>query len=223
MDIGDLCAQSLIATRALARALEGYAIVRTLDPNDFAHFQGDPAETLSLVSCGQVLEESYPIGSWDPAPVMVWSPGALVGCEGLSALTTERTSALRALGGCELIVVYRSDLRELAKRNHHVHEDVATVRAFRDLSLQGALIASSSSTVERRIARWLLHLDACSCDSAQSPIMLSQDLLASIARTTRPTANAVLRELVSLELISIGRSRILVCSRSSLEAWLLAT
>lgn len=221
MELADLCIRAHTATGSLAHALDGFAITRRLSPGDFAHLQGDDAETLSLVMNGQVIEESYATGSWEPTPLMIWGPGALIGDEGLSDVEPYRTSAIRALTETALLVVYRKDLESAALRNPSVTELTSTIRAVRSRCIQGALLANSSATVNRRLGLWLHHLHSCiTTITPGEPLAVSQDLLAVLARTTRPTANATLRQFADQGLISLRRSRISVCSVDALEAYL---
>jgi CRP-like cAMP-binding protein len=46
---------------------------------------------------------------------------------------------------------------------------------------------------------------------------VTQETLASIAGTTRPTANQVLRRLVASEIVVVNRSQITVVNRSGLQ------
>jgi CRP-like cAMP-binding protein len=48
-------------------------------------------------------------------------------------------------------------------------------------------------------------------------IPVTQEMLASLAGTTRPTANQVLQRLVASDIVSISRSQIVVLDRQSLH------
>jgi CRP/FNR family cyclic AMP-dependent transcriptional regulator len=71
---------------------------------------------------------------------------------------------------------------------------------------------------ERRVLRRLLHLcELYQGDDQRIVIPVTQEMLASLAGTTRPTANQVLRRLVASDIVSISRSQIVVLDRQSLH------
>src|SRR2546430_15395813 len=62
---------------------------------------------------------------------------------------------------------------------------------------------------ERRVMRRLLDLcELYEGDDQRIMIPVTQETLASIAGTTRPTANQVLRRLVASEIVAVNRSQI---------------
>ena len=71
---------------------------------------------------------------------------------------------------------------------------------------------------ERRVMRRLLDLcELYEGDDQRIMIPVTQETLASIAGTTRPTANQVLRRLVASEIVAVNRSQITVVNRSGLQ------
>jgi CRP/FNR family transcriptional regulator, cyclic AMP receptor protein len=71
---------------------------------------------------------------------------------------------------------------------------------------------------ERRVMRRLLDLcELYAGDDQRIVIPVTQEMLASIAGTTRPTANQVLRRLVASEIVVVNRSQITVVNRSGLQ------
>ena len=71
---------------------------------------------------------------------------------------------------------------------------------------------------ERRVMRRLLDLcELYEGDDQRIMIPVTQETLASIAGTTRPTANQVLRRLVASEIVVVNRSQITVVNRSGLQ------
>lgn len=214
MELEAVCAAARIAALELVDALGDRIVNRSLRPDDFAHLEGDFAETISVILDGQVLQETYPTGSWEPAPVMVWGTGGLVGEEGLSPACDERLSAIRALTPTRLAVIAVRDLQRVEAAHA---QRVATMLTARSLCLVRALAAAAGSTVDLRIVRWLLHLDATMTDGGNRPTLkLSQELLATLARTRRPTANAVLRHLADAGLVDVGRARVTVLDTNAL-------
>ncbi len=80
----------------------------------------------------------------------------------------------------------------------------------------------------RNVRRWLVDAEQrkkCSNDRSHKPmgddqrivIPVTQEMLASLAGTTRPTANQVLRRLVASEIVEVSRSQIVVLNRTALH------
>jgi CRP-like cAMP-binding protein len=68
------------------------------------------------------------------------------------------------------------------------------------------------------VLRRLLYLcDLYAGDDQRIVIPVTQEMLASLAGTTRPTANQVLRRLVGSEIVAVSRSQILVLNRKVLH------
>ena len=71
---------------------------------------------------------------------------------------------------------------------------------------------------ERRVLRRLLELcELYPADGQGIVIPVTQETLASLAGTTRPTANQVLRRLVAIGIVTVSRSQIVVLNRASLQ------
>jgi len=71
---------------------------------------------------------------------------------------------------------------------------------------------------ERRVLRRLL--DLCQLyggDGQHIVIPVTQEMLASLAGTTRPTANQVLGRLAASELVEVSRGQIVVLNRGELH------
>jgi hypothetical protein len=64
-------AHPIARARELVTILGDSALTRDLSQGDFAHLEGDDAETVSLVLDGQMLLESYPPSSWAQTPIGV--------------------------------------------------------------------------------------------------------------------------------------------------------
>ena len=89
--------------------------------------------------------------------------------------------------------------------------------SVRNLSEQ--LIESLFLPVEKRIARRLCALAAQYGNGHDIAIPLTQDDLASLAGTTRPTANRVLRAAESDGILTIGRGRVEIVDTERLARW----
>jgi CRP-like cAMP-binding protein len=83
--------------------------------------------------------------------------------------------------------------------------------------LNNYLLESLYVPAERRVLRRLLRLcELYTGDDQRIVIPITQEMLATLAGTTRPTANQVLRRLAASDIVSISRSQIVVLDRQSL-------
>lgn len=71
---------------------------------------------------------------------------------------------------------------------------------------------------ERRVLRRLLDLcQLYAGDEQRLVIPVTQEMLASLAGTTRPTANQVLGRLAASQVVEVSRGQIVVLSRNELD------
>ena len=83
--------------------------------------------------------------------------------------------------------------------------------------LSGALVEALYVPVDKRVVRRLLDLDLAFATTADATtIPITQEELAQLAGTTRPTANRVLRELEDRGIITLARGKLVVEDRSGL-------
>jgi len=215
-------AHPVVRARELVAVLADRAIMRELETGDFAHIEGDDAETVSVVLEGQLLFEGYPPSSWTPTPIGVVGPGNLIGEEALGGGHRVRMSTVRCLTPSRMMVVYRDELIEIITAKAVARRLVFSMVADRvHLSNKGAL-ASSATSADVRIARWLLHMhEVFGNPSNPTPdIAATQEHLAGLAGTRRPTANKVLQALQRDDLIALGRGRVRVTDALGLDKWL---
>src|SRR4029078_6305525 len=78
--------------------------------------------------------------------------------------------------------------------------------------LNNYLLEALYVPAERRVLRRLLHVCELSPgDDQRIVIPVTQEMLASLAGTTRPTANQVLRRLVASDIVAISRTHTMLC------------
>lgn len=213
--------ERLAGARRLVELLGDRGLDRTLRSGDFVHIEGDVAETLSVVLTGQMLATTYPPASWQPHPVAVIGPGALIGDDSLAPGGSRQTS-IRCLTDTELVVVYRRDLCDLTRRDPSAHLLVLSLLSQRSRAVEGGVLAGAAASVEGRIVRWLLHLNETfdAGDRTSVRLAVTQEDLASLASTRRPTANRVLKALEGEGFIVVGRGHVTVCDPKGLVGWL---
>lgn len=195
-------------------------LTRDLRPGDFAHLEGDDAETVSVVAHGQLVVEAYPCGGDLPVPIGVLGPGCLVGEDGLGS-GVRRCSTVRALTRCRLLVAFRDELSDAISRRPEVRRHFATLLALLQQVRVREQLASCGSRVDVRLARWMLHCnDVFGSVDPGRPISIRQETLAQLAGTRRPTANRMMREFEAAGLLRLMRGGFAVEDPRSLVSWI---
>jgi CRP-like cAMP-binding protein len=164
--------------------------------------QGDPADTLHLIAAGHVS-------------VRVTLRG------GEFALVSDahrRGATVVALETSETLALGRPEFERLRTSYPGIDRFLVELLSARLEKVNTNLLEALYVPAERRVMRRLLYLcELYAGDDQRITIPVTQETLASIAGTTRPTANQVLRRLVASEIVSVNRSQITVVNRSGLQ------
>jgi CRP-like cAMP-binding protein len=178
--------------------------------------RGDPGEAVHLIVSGTVaVYITTPTGS--TAIFAVFGPGEAVGEMALIE-AGERTATAIAVEASETLSLRRDQLDELRARHPQIDRMLVTLLAARVRRLNAALVDAFFASAETRVVRRLHSLAARTPEKGGvRTIRLTQEDLAGLAGTTRPTANKVLRELERTGAITLRRGRIEV-SRLDLVA-----
>jgi CRP-like cAMP-binding protein len=177
--------------------------------------EGDPGDTVHVIVSGHVaVRNTTPLG--DVAMLRVLGPGQHFG---ELALVSEgpRNATVVALDAVETRSVPRSHFDELRRKHPAIDKAMmeALVGEVRRLSHQ--LQDLMYVPVDKRLCRRLAELaDLYDSDGAVT-IPITQEDLAQLTGTTRPTANKVLRMAEADGLIAVARGRIQVIDRETLR------
>jgi len=171
---------------------------------------GDPANTLHLLVTGHVsVRVTTSLG--DTAIFAVLSPGAIFGELSLLGDGTARSATIEALEPTETLVLTTDDLRRLRAMSPEVDAFLLGLLAGYIRRQDARLLEALYVPTDKRVLRRLVELARdYGGGRAGTVVPLTQETVASMAGTTRPTANQVLRAAEDAGLISIGRGRIRV-------------
>jgi CRP/FNR family cyclic AMP-dependent transcriptional regulator len=180
--------------------------------------EGDPGESAHVLAKGHVaIRTTTHLG--DVAILRVLGPGDVFGEQALLVSEAERSATAVAIDVVETHALRRAMFEQLRREDPGI--DRLLVESFvlqlRRLSahLQESLFVSS----ELRLLRRLVELtELFRADDGTATIPLTQADLASMAGTSRPTANQVLREAEADGLVSLSRGRISVLDLESLRS-----
>jgi len=179
---------------------------------------GDPGDTLHLIDKGHVaIRTTTPLG--DVATFAVLGPGDVFGEQAVLREGDRRSATAVAVEHAETRTLRRDQFEELRRRHPQIDRFlievlVAQVRQLNS-HLQEALYVPAETRVLRRVLSLVpsyLELDG-SC-----VIPLTQDDIATMAGTSRPTANRVLKAAEADGLVRVARGRIDILDREALSA-----
>lgn len=193
--------RTVLATARRRRFATGEVIVH----------EGDPGDAFHLIAKGRVgVRVTTPGGS--VVLVNVHGRGHAFGEQALIDRTARRSATIAALEPTETLSLNADAFDDLRREHPGVDRLLVQVLSNEVRRLTNRLAEAMYESAEVRVLRRLLDLDAI----YDGVIPLTQDSLASMAGTTRPTANGVLRQLVQDGLLQLGRGRLLVLDREAL-------
>ena len=183
---------------------------RSYRKGDTLFHEGDPGDTLHFVEKGKVaIRVATPAG--DEAIVAVLGRGESFGEQALLDEASIRSASAVALEAVETRTLRRPDFDELRRTDPSVERLLVDLLAAQVRRLSAQLLDALYMPVETRVARRLVELaDVYRTGAALAEVPLRQEDLASLAGTTRPTTNRVLRQLVDDGVIALSRGRIVV-------------
>jgi CRP/FNR family cyclic AMP-dependent transcriptional regulator len=184
--------------------------------------EGEPGESLHLVRSGR-LAVRVSTSDGATATLTVMSAGDSFG--ELALLGDHvRTATVVALEPGETLVLTRSSFDALRRSHPGVERVLTEALARRVRELSAALLEALYEPVERRVMARLVDLagtysapsgPAAPARPAAAPVAprpvvvpITQDDLAGMAGTTRPTTNQVLQRLADEGVLTLGRGRI---------------
>jgi CRP-like cAMP-binding protein len=175
--------------------------------------EGDPGDTLHLLRRGHVaVRMTTPMG--DIATIRVLGPGELFGELAIIA-PGPRNATVVALDQVETLALGGGDFTEVRRRHPAVDRLLLDSAVSEMMRLTAQLTEALFVPAPKRVLRRLVEVAALWNGEA---IPLTQDDLAQLAGTTRPTANRILKEAESAGLLAVSRGRITVLDRPSLES-----
>ncbi len=188
------------------------AVQNRLGADEYLWFQGDRAATVHFIEAGRAsIEVSSPDGFVSILTVL--GPGEVVGEQSLVDSDRRRSASVRALEELRTFSITSRQFEEL--RNEHPSVDRLLVRvlASRVDRLSTQVLEAAYDDVGARVNRRLRVLtEAYGRPSQDGPVTIkvTQDELARMAGSTRPSVNRHLRRLEQAGVIEIGRGRLTV-------------
>lgn len=183
---------------------------RRLRRGDVVFWEGEPGDAAFVVDTGNVIVERT-TEDGDVVAVAIVGAGELIGEQALLS-DDPRTHTARAVQATELRVLSRSAFDELRRSQPAFDAMLIDLLDRRLRSLSDLLLDARHRPVEDRIRRTIAQL----YDHFGVDIPLSQEVVASLAGTTRPTANGIVRSLQDDGVVELARGRLKVVDPDAL-------
>lgn len=172
--------------------------------------EADLGDTIHHITSGMVaIRSTTPLG--DTATLTVLVAGEVFGEGALFTPEHRRTASAVALVPTETLMFARDELVGHAAASDVLQTFVMEVLAAQVRRLTAHLLEALYITADKRVIRRLHILaDKLTNDQDEVDISITQDDLATMAGTTRSTANAVLRDLQVAGVVTRQRGRITI-------------
>ncbi|MGW1739966.1 Crp/Fnr family transcriptional regulator [Nocardia sp. NPDC001965] len=178
--------------------------------------EGDPGDCLHLIKSGRlIVRVATPFG--DTATLTMLGPGYSFGELAVLDSSARRTATVEAVENTETLTFGRAQLTALRASYPEIDRVMIATLTAQVRRLSGQVLEALYLPVETRVVRRLVDLAAIYGGSGSiAEIRLNQEDLASMAGTTRATANRVLRDLQQRNILALTRGRITVIDRAAL-------
>jgi CRP-like cAMP-binding protein len=176
-------------------------------------YEGDPSDGMHLVESGWIaVRTAGPLG--EDVTLAVVGPGESLGEQSLIREGGPRSASALALTAVETLYLSRVVFDELRRRRPEVDQFLVLLLDDRLQRLNARLTEVLFVSADQRVTR-RLHELASGFGGKEIP--LTQYDLATLAGTTRPTVNRVLRAAQAAGALQLGRGRIEVTDADLLE------
>ncbi len=201
------------------RRLLSVARRRTFRKGEVVFHRGDPADSLHLVSKGRFkVQVMTPLG--EQATIAIRGPGDSFGEMAIVGAGAKRSATIEALEDGETFCVLETEFRRLRREHPGIDHLVIEFLANEVRVLNERLLEALYLPVDRRVVRRLAELAALygAPSDGEVVIPLTQEELAGLAGTTRPTVNQVLRSLEERGVVTLRRGKTIVTEMDLLAA-----
>jgi CRP/FNR family cyclic AMP-dependent transcriptional regulator len=205
-----------VVSDAERRELLSRARRRRFGRGEVVFHEGDPGDTLHLLAKGHVaVRVTTPLG--DTATLLILKPGDFFG-EMAVVSPGPRNATVIALDEAETLGLHRDVLEEIRADHPAVDRVLVEALVAEVRRLSALLVEALYVPVEKRIWRRLLDLGQIYANEgdATTVIPLTQEDLAQVVGTTRPTLNKLLRGAETAGILVAGRGRLEIVDREAL-------
>jgi CRP/FNR family cyclic AMP-dependent transcriptional regulator len=179
--------------------------------------EGDPGDALHVVTAGVfVARGSSTMG--EVIAVNVFATGDVFGELVLLTPGARRSATVAALSASATLMIPQAHFEALRARVPSVDRILLSLLAERNRTLTDHLIELQFTPADQRVVRRLLDFHAMVArPEDRGWVRLNQTELATLAGTTRSTANRVLRAAAAKGQVELGRGRVRVVDVAGLR------
>ena len=199
------------------RQLLSVARRRTFHRGEVVFHRDDPADSVHLIAKGRfAVRVMTPLG--EQATIAIRGPGDSFGEMALAGPDWRRLATIEALEDAETFCVYHGDFEQLRAQQPQINQLLIAFLANEVKMLDERLLEALYLPAERRVLRRVVEL-ANLYASGEGPVEvpLTQEELAGLAGTSRPTVNQVLREEQERGTVELQRGRTIVLDLEALS------
>lgn len=202
------------------RAVLASTVRRKYRKGEVIFHEDDVGESLHLLERGRAaIRVSNSRG--DQVIINVMGPGAFFGEQALVGDNNHRSATVISLQPVETLTLHRADFDRLRAEHPAIDSMLVVALSERVNRLTDHLLEALFTTADKRLCRRLFELTGTYIvpgTSGPISIPLTQEELASLAGTSRPTANRVLQDLVQSEIIVVRRGSVDVLDDARLKS-----
>lgn len=185
------------------------AVRRRFRNGETLFHQGDPGDSVHLLDRGHVAIRVVSRRG-DVVTLDVLEPGDSFGEQALLAADSRRTASAVAIGAVETLMLHRDVFEQLRRTHPGVTDVLVQVLAAQVRRLSAQLLDAHTLSADERVVKQLGRMARSFDGNGSATIPLTQEDLATLAGTTRPTANRALQSLVATGVIELRRGSVVV-------------
>ena len=200
------------------RALRAAARRRRFRRSDTIFHEGEAGDSLHVIESGHVaIRSGTPRG--EVVTLTVLGPGESFGEQALLATRAVRTASAVCLDATQTLAVSGEEFHQLRARLPAVERFLVEVLAAQVRRLSSQLVESLHVDADTRIVRRVASLaETFAGGDGETVVPVTQDDIASMAGTTRPTVNRALKSLEADGVVVVGRGRLTITDPARLAA-----
>jgi len=179
------------------------AVARSYSRRTVLFREGDHPDGAYFIEDGRVLIESTTVEG-APVGLNVAGPGEIVGAQSLLRDAAQRSASVTVLRDLRVLLLRPTEFERLRQEHPMIDRFFITVLDQRLRQMSDRLAEAVHSSADERVRLRLREL----CEAYDGTIQMSQESLASLCGTTRPTVNRVLRGMEEDGVLKLYRSRV---------------
>lgn len=189
------------------RAVLQTAVRRRYRNGDTLFHQGDAGDSFHLLDKGHTAVRVVSRRG-DTITLDILEPGGSFGEQAILTSEHRRTASVVAIGEVETMMLHRDAFLDLQQRHPVVSNVLVALLAAQVRRLSEIVIDAHTLSADERVLKQLRRLSLGFEHEGSATIPITQEDLASLAGTTRPTANRALQTLVADDVVRLRRGRI---------------